>query len=180
LNSGPGAVGGVYIHERYHHDSSIERFGGWWGYDKATRFLMQKGFVPIGTAEGWQLSTPSPLLYAAHKAALEIVQEAGWEKLQAKRQLLNSWLWFLLDEVSKSMEEPVMEFITPRDATQRGCQVSMHMLRDGKKIFDELAQAGVMVDWREPNVIRLAPVPLYNTFEEVWEFVDVLKRLITA
>lgn len=178
LNSGPGAIGGVYIHERYHQDVSIQRFAGWWGYDKATRFLMQKGFVPIASAEGWQLSTPSPLLYAAHKAALEIVQEAGWDNLQQKRKKLNSWLWFLLEELGTATNGSVIEFITPRQEAERGCQVSMHMLRDGKKIFDELAQAGVMVDWREPNVIRLAPVPLYNTFEEVWQFADILKKLI--
>src|SRR5260370_20123414 len=89
LNSGPGGIGGAFIHERYHADRAVPRFGGWWGYDKATRFLMQKGFIPSPTAEGWQLSTPSPLLYAAHKAALEVFEEAGWEKLQLKRIQLN-------------------------------------------------------------------------------------------
>lgn len=178
LNSGPGAIGGAYIHERYHKDASVQRFAGWWGYDKATRFLMQKGFVPMASAEGWQLSTPSPLLYAAHKAALQIVQEAGWENLQAKRKQLNKWLWFLLDQVNTATGEPVIEFITPRQEAERGCQVSMLMLRDGKHIFDELTKAGIIVDWREPNVIRLAPVPLYNTYEEIWRFADILKQLI--
>lgn len=178
LNSGPGAIGGAYIHERYHKDASVQRFAGWWGYDKATRFLMQKGFVPMMSAEGWQLSTPSPLLYAAHKAALQIVQEVGWENLQAKRKQLNKWLWFLLDQVNTATGEPVIEFITPRQEAERGCQVSMLMLRDGKRIFDELTKAGIIVDWREPNVIRLAPVPLYNTYEEVWQFADILKQLI--
>lgn len=178
LNSGPGAIAGAYIHERYHAAQDIQRFAGWWGYDKATRFLMQKGFVPARSAEGWQLSTPSPLLYAAHRAALEIVNEAGWENIQAKRKKLGNWLWFLLETINDTAGQPAIEIITPRHETARGSQVSMHMLRGGKEIFEQLAAAGVMVDWREPNVIRLAPVPLYNTFEEIWQFVQVLKKLI--
>jgi kynureninase len=178
LNSGTGAIGGVYIHERYHHDKTINRFAGWWGYEKSTRFLMEKGFKPIETAEGWQVSTPSPFLYAAHKAALEIVEEAGWEKIQHKRKQLNNWLWFLLDEINAAQPEKIIEFITPRAEPERGCQVSMHMLRDGKMIFDELAAAGVMTDWREPNVIRLAPAPLYNSFEETWQFAAILQKIL--
>jgi kynureninase len=178
MNSGPGAVGGAYIHERYHKDASIQRFAGWWGNEKETQFLMRKGFVPMASAGGWQLSTPSPLLYAAHKASLELFAEAGWDKLQAKRQQLNQWLWFLLEEMENNAANPVIKFITPRHEAERGCQVSMLMLRDGKQIFDALTEAGIMVDWREPNVIRLAPVPLYNTYEEVWQFADTLKKLI--
>ena len=101
LNSGPGAMGGVYIHEKFHGDRNIRRFGGWWGYDKDTRFKMEKGFKPIPTAEGWQLSTPSILLYASHKAALQIFEEAGWENLQAKQRSLNNYLWFVLDEIKQ-------------------------------------------------------------------------------
>lgn len=178
MNSGPGGIGGAYIHERYHNDSTLPRFAGWWGYDKATRFLMQKGFNATRSAEGWQLSTPSPLLYAAHRAALDIFMEAGFDRLQKKRQLLNSWLWFLLDDLNSQQSEPVIEFITPRQEAERGCQVSMLMLQQGKKVFEELAKAGVIVDWREPNVIRLAPVPLYNTFEEVWQFTNILRQIL--
>ena len=178
LNSGTGAIGGVYIHERYHHDKSLHRFAGWWGYDKATRFLMEKGFKPIETAEGWQVSTPSPLLYAPHKAALEIIEEAGWDKVQEKRMRMSAFLWFLLDDINARQPEKIIEFITPRNETERGCQVSMHMLKDGKEIFDELAKAGVMTDWREPNVIRLAPVPLYNRFEELWQFAHILQQVL--
>jgi kynureninase len=178
LNSGPGGIGGAYIHERYHHDDSLQRLAGWWGYDKSTRFLMQKGFKPVRSAEGWQLSTPSPLLYAAHKASLEIFAEAGMVSIQKKRKLLNSWLWFLLDEMNSRQQQPVLEFITPRHEAERGCQISMLMLQQGKKVFDELAWAGVIVDWREPNVIRLAPVPLYNTFEEVWQFTNILQQIL--
>lgn len=178
LNSGPGGIGGAYIHERYHNNENLPRFAGWWGYDKSTRFLMQKGFNPTRSAEGWQLSTPSPLLYAAHKASLEIFAEAGMERIQKKRKLLNNWLWFLLQEMNSRQPEPVIEFITPRNEHERGCQVSMLMLQQGKKVFEELAKAGVIVDWREPNVIRLAPVPLYNTFEEVWQFTNILRQIL--
>ena len=178
LNAGPGAVGGVYIHERFHKDDAINRFGGWWGYDKARRFKMEKGFMPIPTAEGWQLSTPPLLLYALCKASLDIFEEAGWEKLRAKQRILNSYLWFVLDEINKSQSRKLVEFITPRNDAEHGCQMSMLMLEKGDEIFKELEKRGVMVDWREPNVIRLAPVPLYNTFEEVWRFGNILREIL--
>ncbi len=178
LNSGPGAVGGVFIHEKFHQDISLPRYAGWWGYDKETRFKMEKGFKPVLTAEGWQLSTPSMFLYASHKAALDIFEEAGLEKLEAKRKLLNNYLWFLLSELNNNSSKLFFEIITPSQETERGCQVSMLMLHNGKKIYDELTKAGVMVDWREPNVIRLAPVPLYNSFEEVWQFTNILQQIL--
>jgi kynureninase len=184
LNSGPGAVGGVYIHEQFHNDKNIKRFGGWWGYDKATRFKMEKGFKPIPTAEGWQLSTPSLLLYASHKAALEIFEKAGWENLKTKQKLLNDYLWFILDGINRSSSQKLIEFITPRpdsyrEEEERGCQVSMLMLERGREIFNELSKLGVMADWREPDVIRIAPVPLYNTFEEVWRFGNIIKEILS-
>jgi kynureninase len=183
MNSGPGAVGGCYVHERFHRDDNIKRFAGWWGYDKTTRFQMEKRFKAIPSAEGWQLSTPSLLLYASHKAALDIFEEAGWQNVQAKRILLNDYLWFILDEVNKSTSKKTIEFITPRPDTyanenERGCQVSMLVLERGKHVFEELAKEGVMVDWREPSVIRLAPVPLYNTFEEVWKFGNIIGSIL--
>jgi len=178
LNSGPGAIGAVFIHERHHHDSTLSRFAGWWGYDQATRFKMEKGFKPMKGAEGWQLSTPSFILYASHKTALDIFEQAGWDKIKEKRKLLNDYLWFLLDAVNESASEKIIEFITPRDPAERGCQVSMLMLKRGREIFDALSKEGVMTDWREPNVIRIAPVPLYNTYEEVWRFADILKKII--
>ncbi len=177
LNAGPGGIGGVFIHQK-NHTENLPRFAGWWGYDKATRFKMEKGFKPMAGAEGWQLSTPSLLLYASHRAALEIVEEAGWENIQAKRKLLTGYLWFLLQEINAAATKKIIEFITPLNEADRGCQVSMLMLERGKEIYDALIKEGFIVDWREPNVIRLAPVPLYNTFEEVWRFAELLSKLV--
>lgn len=179
LNSGPGAVGAVYIHERYHTDETMIRFAGWWGYKKETRFKMEKGFQPIPTAEGWQLSTPAMLMMASHRAALDVVNEAGWNNINQKRKLLTAYLWYVLDEVNKSQKNPIIEFITPRNENEHGCQVSMNMLQRGKEIYNALMAQGFYVDWREPSVIRLAPVPLYNTFEEVWKFGEALKKILS-
>jgi len=177
LNSGPGAIGGAFIHEK-HHSENLPRFAGWWGYDKSTRFKMEKGFKAMPGAEGWQLSTPAMFLYAAHLAALKIFDEAGWDKILAKQKSLTAYLWYLLDEINNSSNKKIIEFITPRNEKDRGCQVSMLMLENGKKIYNGLMKQGIFTDWREPNVIRLAPVPLYNSFEEVWRFTDTLKKLI--
>ncbi|XVJ65990.1 MAG: kynureninase [Lacibacter sp.] len=179
LNSGPGAVAAVYIHERY-HKSEMNRFAGWWGYEKATRFKMEKGFKPIASAEGWQLSTPAMLMMASHRAALDLVKEAGWENINQKRKLLTSYLWYVLDEVNNSQSKPIIEFITPHSENEHGCQVSLNMLQRGKEIYNALMAEGFFVDWREPSVIRLAPVPLYNTFEEVWSFGEALKRILNS
>jgi len=124
------------------------------------------------------LSTPSLFLYACHKAALQVFQDAGWEKILAKQKLLNDYLWFLLDKINTSTSQSIIEIITPRDDNQKGCQVSMLMLQRGKEIFEELGKRGVMADWREPSVIRVAPVPLYNTFEEVWRFGNIIASII--
>lgn len=180
LNSGPGTVGGVYIHERYHNDSSVQRLAGWWGYDKATRFQMKKGFKPVLTAEGWQVSSPSPVLYAAHKAALEIFEEAGMDALIKKSRLLSDYLFFILKKVNESYGGNCLKIITPGNAKERGCQVSMLMLKNGKKIYEQLSSHGIFADWREPDVIRVAPVPLYNTFEEVWSFGDTLQKILSS
>jgi kynureninase len=178
LNSGPGAVAAVYIHERYHKDESMIRFAGWWGYDKATRFKMEKGFQPVQSAEGWQLGTPAMMMMASHRAALDVVEEAGWQNINQKRKLLTAYLWYVLDEVNSSQKNPIIEFITPRNEQEHGCQVSMNMLKHGKEIYSALMAEGFYVDWREPSVIRLAPVPLYNTFEEVWQFGEALKQIL--
>jgi kynureninase len=175
LNSGPGAIAGTYIHERYHADETLPRFAGWWGHKKEKRFLMEPGFDPIPTAEGWQLSTPSPVLYAAHKAALDIFEEAGFDAIVKKGQELSDYLLFIIDDINAKFSLPIIKIITPRTESEKGCQVSMLVLKDGKKIFDALTKNGVFADWREPDVIRVAPVPLYNSFEEVWLFGKVLE-----
>jgi kynureninase len=177
LNSGPGAVAGAYVHERYHHDSSINRFAGWWGNKKETQFLMEKEFQPELTAEGWQLSTPSPVLFAAHKAALEVSKEADVQQMFEKNRALNNYLWFVLEKVSKKIPEASLKILTPEKAGERGCQVSL-AIKNGKQVFDYLSENGVFSDWREPDVIRIAPVGLYNTFEEVWRFGQILKSAI--
>ena len=176
LNSGPGAIGGAYVHEKYHNDADIKRLGGWWGYDKPTRFKMEKGFKAIPTAEGWQLSTPSMILFACHKAALEIFEEAKMERLLNKGQQLGNYLLFILNEINQSSKEKIIEILTPQNENEKGCQVSMLMLRQGKEIFEALKNQGVFADWRDPNVIRIAPVPLYNTYEEVWKFGEIMKE----
>ena len=177
LNSGPGAVSGVFIHERFHADPFLQRFGGWWGYQEDKRFQMQKGFVPVDSAEGWQLSTPSMILFACHKAALDIFEEAGIGKVFMKGQLMSDYLLFILDQVSNDAGDKLIEILTPQNPGQRGCQVSMLMLKNGKEIFEELSKQGIFADWREPNVIRIAPVPLYNRFEEIFRFGDIIKGL---
>lgn len=178
LNAGPGAIAAIYIHERYHKDKTIPRYGGWWGYEKDKRFLMEKGFKPIESADGWQLSTPSFISLALHRTSLQIFEAAGYENLLAKAKKLNGYLWFLLDELSSSLAEKSFEIITPRNENERSCQVSLLVLKNGKRVFDELGKQGIMVDWREPDVIRMAPVPLYNTYEEVCRFASILKEII--
>ncbi len=178
LNSGPGAVGAAYVHERFHNDKNLNRFAGWWGYDKANRFKMEKGFVPMKNAEGWQLSTPSLLLYAAHKASLDIFAAAGWENILKKKELLTAYLWFVIKSI-KGVDEHI-EFITPENSSEHGCQVSMLMLQNGRKVFDALSANGIMADWREPDVIRIAPVPLYNSFTDVWKFGNTLQQILKS
>ncbi len=174
LNSGPGGVAGVYINEKHLTEKDIPRFSGWWGHDKGTRFKMEKDFVAIPTAEAWQMSNAPVLSMAAHKAAVDIFDEAGMDALVEKAELLTGYLEFVIDEINKSLEQK-LEIITPRDKTQRGCQISIVAHGRGKDLFNKLSEAGVISDWREPNVIRCAPVPLYNSFEDVFTFGEILK-----
>lgn len=177
LNSGPGGVAGAFIHQRHISDKKIVRLAGWWGHDKASRFKMGKDFDPIPTAEGWQLSNAPVLSMAAHKASLDIFKAAGMDNLVKKGKALSGYLLYILDEINKQTAEQVIEIITPHSETERGCQVSMLMLKNGKQVFDSLIRAGVIADWREPNVIRVAPVPLYNSFEEVYKFGEVISKM---
>jgi kynureninase len=151
---------------------------GWWGYDKISRFKMEKNFKPIPTAEGWQLSNSPIISMAAHKSSLDIFQEAGMDKLIKKSKLLTGYLLFILDELNANADEKVVEIITPKHEAERGCQVSILMLQKGKDIFNALKKHGVLSDWREPDVIRVAPVPLYNTFEDVYQFGQILKHVM--
>ena len=178
LNSGPGGVAGVFINKKHITNTELPRLAGWWGYEKATRFKMEKGFKPIETAEGWQLSNAPILSMAAHKAALDLFEDAGMENLIAKGKLLSSYLFFIIDEINAGLKKKVIEIITPRHDKERGCQVSLLMIEKGKEVFDALKQHGVLADWREPNVIRVAPVPLYNTFMDVFTFGQIVKAIL--
>ncbi|MEP7165329.1 MAG: kynureninase [Ferruginibacter sp.] len=178
LNSGPGGVAGAFIHQKHIINKNMFRLAGWWGQDKATRFKMEKDFDPIPTAEGWQMSNAPVLSMAAHKASLDIFHEAGMNNLVSKGKLLSSYLLFILDEINSSTAENIIEIITPRNDAERGCQVSMLMLKKGKEIFEALKKEGVIADWREPNVIRVAPVPLYNSFEDVYKFGEIISKMI--
>jgi kynureninase len=171
LNAGPGAVGGCFIHERHAESFDIPRFAGWWGHDKKTRFLMGPEYVPIPGAEGWQISNPPILQMAAMRASLEIFDEAGISALREKSVRLTGYLEFLLNEISDDR----ISVITPRDPAQRGCQLSIRVKDADKSLFEAVTARGVFADWREPDVIRVAPVPLYNSFTDVYEFIQILK-----
>ena len=175
LNSGPGGVAGAFIHQVHASNTALPRMAGWWGYDKETRFKMEPGFRPMPTAEGWQVSNAPVLSMAAHKAAVEIFDEVGMEALLKKSRLLTGYLFYLLDELNKEAGEKLLEVITPRNEEEHGCQVSLLMQKEGRVVFTALQDQGIVVDWREPNVIRVAPVPLYNRFKDVWDFIQVLK-----
>jgi len=181
LNSGPGGVSGVFINERHCNNVDLPRFAGWWGQEKETRFLMEKGFKPMKTAEAWQMSNAPVLSMAAHKAAIDIFDEVGMDKLLKKQKLISGYLEYIIDDVNKSLaasSDKSLEIITPRDWKERGCQVSVIAHGFGKSLFDTLTAEGVISDWREPNAIRMAPIPLYNSFEDIFRFGQILKLAI--
>ena len=178
LNSGPGGVAGAFIHQQHITNKQLPRLAGWWGHDKENRFKMEHNFRPIPTAEGWQLSNAPVLSMAAHKASLDIFSEVGMHNLISKGTLLSNYLLYILNEINQKVENKIIEIITPINESEKGCQVSMLMLKDGRKIFEALMKAGVIADWREPNVIRIAPVPLYNTFEDVFTFGQIIKNFV--
>ncbi len=178
LNSGPGGVSGVFIHER-HHETDLPRFQGWWGYQKQDRFQMAKGFVPIPTAEAWQLSNAPVLSMAAHHASLRVFQEAGMDRLHLKREQLSALMIDGLIEL-QSLHSGKFEVLTPMEIRQRGCQTSLYFSKGGRDVYNQLEKAGFVCDWREPGVIRLAPVPLYNLFSEVTDFICCLDKLLKA
>jgi kynureninase len=170
LNSGPGSVAAVFVHER-HHKSDLNRFAGWWGHNKEDRFKMPDNFVPIKSAEGWQLSNPPILSLAAIRASLSIFDEVGMDKLVAKSKELTNYLLYLLNTIDTDR----IKIITPEE---RGCQISIRVKNGNKELFDIITEKGVIADWREPDVIRIAPVPLYNSFEDVFKFYSIIKEVI--
>lgn len=172
LNSGPGGPSGTFVHERHGNNPALPRFAGWWGHDEAERFKMRKGFKPMRGAEGWQLSNAQIFSFAAHKASLDIFDAAGMEALREKSLRLTGYLEFILDEANRVKNR--FRIITPRDPVARGCQLSALTGADGKSLYDYLSENGVVADWREPNVIRFAPAPLYNSFEDVWRLGQLL------
>lgn len=173
-NSGPGNASGVFINEKYLGKDDIPRFEGWWGTKKETRFLMKPEFEPALNADAWQVSNPPVLSLAPYLASLQLFEEVGMPALLQKQKLLTGYLEFVLNEIDKEVET-VFEIITPKE---RGCQLSVFLHGEGRELFDKLMKAGVIVDWREPNVIRLAPVPFYCSFEDMYRFGQLLKDLI--
>ncbi|MEJ7645229.1 MAG: kynureninase [Chryseolinea sp.] len=174
LNSGPGAIAGAFVHERHGNNTTTPRLAGWWGHDAKERFEMRKGFKPMPGADGWQVSNVPVLQAAAHLAALDIFEQCGMQSLRRKSVLLTGFLEYLLNSLDPSNQ--YFKIITPPASRERGCQLSIFFYEHGKKVMKALTAKGMIVDWREPNVIRVAPVPLYNTFVEVYNFVQVLKE----
>lgn len=174
LNSGPGNISGVFVHERHAENPDLPRFAGWWGHDEGERFRMEKGFKPMYGADGWQLANSNILALAAHQASLDIFEEAGMKRLRAKSELLTGYLEFLIQKISG--DSGILEIITPKNPAERGCQLSLLIHKGGKSVFDEFYHNGVVGDWRNPNVIRLAPTPLYNSFVDVFRFAKILEQ----
>jgi kynureninase len=166
LNGGPGCVAGCFVHERHAQARSLPRLAGWWGHDEGSRFEMAPDFQPISGADGWQLSNPSIVSLAVLRASMDIFREAGMDRLRAKSELLTAYLEFLLNQ------EPSSNFsiITPREKNRRGAQLSIRIVRNGRALCKRLAAEGVLGDWREPDTFRVAPVPLYNSYQDVFRF----------
>lgn len=174
LNSGPGSLAGAFVHERHAYDKNLNRFTGWWSHNKQTRFNMRHEFDVLPGAEGWQLSNPPILSMAAIRASLDIFNEVGIEKLVQKAKKLIGYFEFLL----KKLGESTIKIITPTNPEERGCQLSIQVINADKTLHNKLTKAGVISDWREPDVIRCAPVPLYNSFEDVYNLVEKLKEIL--
>lgn len=172
MNSGPGNASGCFVHEKHHH-SNLPRFAGWWGHNKERRFKMEPQFDPVHGADGWQVSNLPILSLAPYLASAEMFAEVGMEKLIKKRDMITAYLEFILHEIDKEIPSAEFEIITPED---RACQLSVYLHGQGRELFDYLMKNGVITDWREPNVIRLAPVPFYTSFEDMYNFGQILKE----
>lgn len=174
LNSGPGSLGGCFVHERHESNLELKRFTGWWGHNKQTRFNMRHDFDALVGAEGWQLSNPSILSMAAIRASLDVFEEAGFENIRKKAVKLTGYLEFLVNELNDQR----INIITPSNPKERGCQLSIQVKSADKSLHTQLTKSGVISDWREPDVVRIAPAPLYNSFEDVFHFVERLKKVL--
>ena len=174
LNAGPGGMGGAFVHERHHRNTQIPRLEGWWGHNKATRFKMRDAFEPIPTVEAWQLSNPPIMAMAAVWASLKIFDEVGMDSLRKKAVSLTGYLEYLVT----SLGDDIINIITPADPNQRGSQLSIQVKNADKALFNKITKQGVIADWREPDVIRVAPVPMYNSYEDVYNFYRILKNAL--
>jgi kynureninase len=175
MNSGPGNASGCFIHEKHHNNPDLPRFAGWWGHNKERRFKMEPTFDPVHGANGWQISNLPILSLAPYLASVELFDEIGMDALIQKRDKITSYLEFVLQEIDKEVDSN-FEIITPTNPEERASQLSVFLHGEGRSLFDYLIKNGVITDWREPNVIRLAPVPLYCSFEDMFEFGQILKR----
>ncbi len=179
MNSGPGNASGCFIHEKHHSNSELPRFAGWWGHNKERRFKMEPQFNPIQGADGWQISNLPVLSLAPYLASVELFAEIGMEALIQKRNQITSYLEFVLRQIDQEVNGN-FEIITPSNPSERGCQLSVFFHGEGRSLFDYLMKNGVIIDWREPNVIRLAPVPLYTSYEDIYRFGQILKTGIES
>lgn len=177
LNSGPGGIAGAFVHEKHAQNFSLPRLAGWWGHEENVRFQMKKGFKPMPGIDGWQLSNYPVLSGAAHLSALELFGQVGIHNLRKKSIQLTGYLEYLLKSIPTYNTE--FTIITPDAPNERGCQLSLLTMRNGARIFKRISKAGVIADWREPGVIRVAPVPFYNSFEDVFRFAEIFKSAIT-
>jgi kynureninase len=180
-NAGPGGISAIFVHEKHFSDAALNRFAGWWGYQENQRFKMEKGFVPEAGADGWQVSCTQVMPMALYLASLQLFEKAGFiDTLRTKSKTLTAYLFFVIDEVNKRLGKELFKIITPRDEMQRGAQVSIIAQANGKQIFEQLVANHVLGDWREPNVIRLSPVPMYNSFEDVFRTGELLLKISAA
>jgi kynureninase len=173
LNAGPGSVAGIYIHEKFANDLQFRRLSGWWGNEEKTRFQMVRDFTPQAGAAGWSISTAQVFNMVALRASLKLIDKAGMQNLRNKSVQLTGYLEFLLGQ----LDNLDFEIVTPAHSTERGAQLSLYFRERGKEIHEQMTQNGVVVDYREPGVIRVAPAPLYNSFMDVYRFYEILKDL---
>jgi kynureninase len=175
LNSGPGSLGGLFVHEKHAHNKNLKRFSGWWNHNKETRFNMRQPFDVMAGAEGWQLSNPPILSMAAIKASLDLFNEVGMDALRKKSKKLTGYFEFLIN----ALDNDSIKIITPENPEERGCQLSIQVKNADKSLHEKLTEAHIITDWREPDVIRCAPVPLYNTFQDVYRMVEILSLILS-